>query len=216
MTSRRSGATDRGSSISRMWRTYGLTGLCRLAGDWLHTRLFFATARLVRRPIFIRGRRHIHLGAGLTTGVGNRIDAFPAMPDVGVVLTIGEGVEINDHCHFAAIEQLIIGDHSLIASRVFISDHNHGEFDGNDPAFGPDRPPAQRPLTSRPVAIGARVWIGEGVIILPGVTIGDGAVIGAGAVVTRDVPAETVVAGNPARALRRFDSVTGQWVRLPQ
>ena len=55
---------------------------------------------------------------------------------------------------------------------------------------------------SRPIIVGDNVWIGTRAIILPGVTIGDGAVIGAGAVVTKDVPARSVAAGNPARILR--------------
>ena len=57
----------------------------------------------------------------------------------------------------------------------------------------------------RPIRIGHDVWIGGGAIILPGVTIGDRSVIGAGSVVVRDVPAATVVVGNPARILRALD-----------
>jgi virginiamycin A acetyltransferase len=59
------------------------------------------------------------------------------------------------------------------------------------------------PIERHPVTIGNNVWIGDGVVVLPGVTVGDGAVIGAGAVVTRDVHPFAVVAGCPAREIRR-------------
>lgn len=58
---------------------------------------------------------------------------------------------------------------------------------------------------AEPVTIGDNVWIGGSVTILPGVTIGDNVVIGAGSVVTRDIPSHTVVAGNPARVIKRLD-----------
>lgn len=102
----------------------------------------------------------------------------------------------------------------MLASRVFISDHNHGRFDGSAMEDGPGTPPAQRPLHAKPVRIGKNVWIGESVCVLPGVTIFDGAVIGAGSVVTRDVPARCVAAGNPARVIRQWDDATHEWKRV--
>ena len=60
------------------------------------------------------------------------------------------------------------------------------------------------PEMAKPIKIGNDVWVGGGVIILPGVTVGDGCTLGAGSVVTKDVEAYTVVAGNPARVIRRL------------
>ncbi|MDD7138981.1 MAG: DapH/DapD/GlmU-related protein [Clostridium sp.] len=63
-------------------------------------------------------------------------------------------------------------------------------------------PSERRSTISKPIVLGKNVWIGAGAIVLPGVTIGDNSVVGAGAVVTRNIPANTVAAGNPARVLR--------------
>lgn len=62
--------------------------------------------------------------------------------------------------------------------------------------------PALRPLSSKPVKIGKNVWIGEGVSIMPGVTLGDNVIVGANAVVTHSFPADSVIAGCPARVIR--------------
>jgi acetyltransferase-like isoleucine patch superfamily enzyme len=67
-----------------------------------------------------------------------------------------------------------------------------------------DRPPRPK-LKTAPVKIGNNVWIGMGAVILKGVTIGDNAVVAAGAIVTRSVPANTIVAGNPAAAVKKFE-----------
>lgn len=194
-------------------RTYGLLGLIRLGKNWLLTRILFPRARLVRFPIYVRGRSSMKLGDGLTTGVNVRLDAF-APRGSPPVLHIGRHVQINDSVHIGAIEQVVIGDHTLIASRVFISDHNHGSYQVQDAASAPEIPPADRPLSSRPVHIGRNVWLGEQVCILPGVTIGDGAIVGANSVVTRDIPPNSISAGNPARVIRVFDASTQTWRRI--
>lgn len=196
--------------VARLLRRYGWLGSVRLLLDLLHTRLLYPGARLVRRPAYVRGYPHIRWGRGFTTGVGLRLDAFPTKEHV--VLHIGDHVQVNDHVHIAVIEHVHIGDHTLIASKVFIADHHHGEYRLADPASAPDVPPDARPLIARPVHIGQRVWIGEHVSVMPGVTIGDGAIIGAGSVVTRDVPPACVAVGNPARIVRRYDTTTQAWL----
>ena len=153
------------------------------------------------------------LGDGLTTGVNVRLDAF-APTGSQPVLRIGRHVQLNDAVHIGAVERVEIGDHTLIASRVFISDHNHGIYNERDIGSNPTVPPVERPLVSKPVKIGCNVWIGEQVCILPGVTIGDGAIVGAGSIVTKDVPARSIVVGNPAKVIRMFDEEIGEWVRI--
>ncbi|MGZ5029196.1 MAG: DapH/DapD/GlmU-related protein [Methylobacter sp.] len=196
-----------------MIRIYGFLGLVRLAKNWLLTRILFPRARLIRFPIYVRGRSSMKLGDGLTTGVNVRLDAFAPRGSASV-LCIGRHVQINDSVHIGAIEQVVIGDHTLIASRVFICDHNHGNYHVQDSACAPEIPPADRPLSSRPVRIGRNVWLGEQVCILPGVTVGDGAIVGANSVVTRDIPPNSIAAGNPARVIRVFDASTQAWRRI--
>lgn len=192
---------------------YGLIGLVILGKNWVLTRIFFSGARLVRFPIYIRGRSSMKLGYGLTTGVNVRLDATAPRGSPSV-LNIGCNVQINDSVHIGAIEKVVIGDNVLIASRVFISDHNHGCYQVQDDLSSPEIPPADRPLSSRPVNIGNNVWLGEQVCILPGVTIGDGAIVGANSVVTRDIPPNSIAAGNPARVIRLFDATTKIWRKI--
>jgi acetyltransferase-like isoleucine patch superfamily enzyme len=86
--------------------------------------------------------------------------------------------------------ELRIGDYVLIAHEVVITDC--------------ESPGAGRQRSPRPITIGDDVWVGMRSIILAGVSIGSGAVVGAGAVVCEDVPPMTIVAGNPARVVRRI------------
>ena len=93
-----------------------------------------------------------------------------------------------------------IGKDVLIGRFVLINDHNHGDISPESLAL----PPIKRSLVSKGgITIGDRVWIGDKVSILSGVTIGEGAVIGANSVVTKDVPANAVAAGIPAKVIKK-------------
>lgn len=111
---------------------------------------------------------------------------------VGRDVFIGFGVEVDTN-HPELIE---IGDHVTISHRCIIASHMATDVET----------PLQKlyPPRSAPVKIGAGAWLCVGAIVLPGVTVGENAVVGAGAVVTRDVPANTLVAGSPARPVKEL------------
>ncbi len=190
---------------------YGIGGFLRLSIDYLHTRLRFPGARLIRRPVYIRGRDHISLGSNFTCGVGLRLDAFPEQFNKKkICLEIGNDVEVNDYVHIAAVQSIRIGNHVLIASKVFITDHNHGCYKG-EVQSNPEQPPALRLLDTAPVVIEDNVWIGESVCILPGVTIGRGAVIGALSLINKDIPPHSIAVGSPAVVIYGYRRESAKW-----
>lgn len=176
----------------------------------LVTRLFFRPCRLVRLPIAVRGKRKIRFGEGFVCGYMARLDAFGEMG----CISFGKNVQLNDFVHIGSIGSITIGDNVLIASRVFITDHDHGIYAGEAAHSSPLVAPSERPEVSLPVVIGNNVWIGENVSILPGVHIGDGAVIGAGSVVKSSIPAHCIAVGVPARVIKRFDQGPQAWVKV--
>ena len=105
-------------------------------------------------------------------------------------LRVGNDVCIHSFTHIFAGGGVTLGDGVMISSNCSISSVTHHK-----------EPKRRAETIIRPVVIGSNVWIGTGAIILPGVTIGENAIVGAGAVVTRDVPAQSIYAGNPARRL---------------
>ena len=107
-------------------------------------------------------------------------------------VSIGDDVFFDRGCYVVARHALSIGDNCFFAEMVTIHDENHIVGRGSEPV-------AERGFTEAPVVIGNNVWVGPKATILQGVHIGDNAVIGANAVVTRDVPANTVATGIPAR-----------------
>ena len=111
-------------------------------------------------------------------------------------LSIGEDCAVGERTHLYNLGGLSIGNQTLISQDVYICGGTH---DYTQPTY---------PLVRKKITIGNYVWIAAGAFIGPGVTIGDGAVIGARAVVMRDVEPWTVVAGNPARFIKKREIQT--------
>lgn len=108
---------------------------------------------------------------------------------------IGNSVLITPGVRVSSAVSVTIGDHCMLGNHCYIMDSDwHDIYDRNIPVGDP-----------RPVILEENVWVGDSAIICKGVRIGKNSVVGAGSVVRRDVPANTVVAGNPARTIRKLD-----------
>ncbi len=131
------------------------------------------------------------------------------------LIVFGDNVHIEDFVHIGCVNKIEIGDSTVIASNVYISDHNHGyyDYDHADLHENPrDIPPLDRMLTNdSSVILGKNVWIGENVTILPGTVIGDGAIVGANSVVKGEVDSYTISVGVPAKSIKKYDFEEGIW-----
>ena len=117
----------------------------------------------------------------------------PFYCDYGSNITTGENVYFNFNCVVLDVAPVHIGSNTFFAPGVHIYTATH-PLNAKERVSGLE--------FGKPVSIGDNVWVGGGAIINPGVSIGDNAVIGSGSVVTRDVPANVIVAGNPAKFIK--------------
>ncbi len=171
------------------------------AGSETHLFMHAASQRALRITAKMNGRYRTpkKLRVLFSELIGKEVDeTFGLFPpfhaDYGMNIAVGKRVFINEGCCFQDQGGIEIGDDVLIGQQVVIATLNH------------DQAPARRGnMLPAPVKIGNKVWIGAHATILPGVTIGDGAIVGAGAVVTKDVPANGVALGVPAKVVKYLD-----------
>lgn len=162
----------------------------------------------IEYPAVTRGERHIRLGKNFQSYARLRLEAYDRHlgNEYEPAIVIGDNVSFNYDCHVACINRITIGNNVLVGSRVHITDHFHGQITRQALA----QAPALRKLYSKgPVIIEDNVWIGEGAIIMPNVKVGRNAIVGANAVVTKDVPADSVVGGIPARLIKHLGTGDG-------
>lgn len=161
--------------------------------------------------------KQIYIGKGLAANMprnislGNRV----AIGRMSRLFCFGKGtIIIEDDCQIGqfftilAASKVVIKKDTLIASYVAICDENHGM----NPECG--KPYMQQPLEKKPVTIKENCWIGEKVVILSGVTVGEWSIIGSSSVVNKDVPPYSIVVGNPAKVIKKYDFNTHQWVKV--
>lgn len=168
----------------------------------------FGAKTTVLKPMRIQGAKWISIGSNVTILDAAWLLALTPNDNVALkrpLLSIGDGSSIGHFVHIVAIESVFIGAKVLIADRVYISDNLHS-FDDIKTAI------IDQPVKFRGVVhIGDGSWIGENVCII-GARIGRNCVVAANAVVTHDVPDYCVVAGTPARIIKRYDVATQAWI----
>lgn len=172
----------------------------------IRTKLFFSQCRFIRFPFYIRGKRSLNGADNLTLGRFCRFE----LEGRDNTLYIGKDCQFGDLTHIVALKNVEIGNNVLVASKCFISDTNHGVYSG----MVQDTPytrPNDRRLVSDNVVIGDNVWIGENVVILAGTVIGDGCIVGANSVVHGSFQENCIIAGVPAKVIKRFNEATGNW-----
>jgi acetyltransferase-like isoleucine patch superfamily enzyme len=159
------------------------------------------------------GGRHISFGSNIYAERNLWLEAVTSYraQQFQPKIAIGDCVCFSDGVHISSITSIAIGSHCLFGSKIYVSDHNHGIYKGEQQS-SPGEAPAHRLLGGGgPVVIGENVWIGDNSVIIGPATIGRGAIVGANSVVHGMVPSDTIVAGAPAKPIKIFNSKSGSW-----
>lgn len=200
--------------LARLWRTSPSRRLQALSFCW--SRLVTATLHrsrlrrcgpgtIVRPPLFWTPE-NISLGADVLLWDGCRIEAIDQYGTARFSphIVLGDGVSLQQHCHLVAAGELGIGNGTTISFGVMITDvdHDYAEAGANV---------LEQPLRLRPTSIGRHCFIGAGARLLAGTRLGDNCIVGANAVVRGHFGDNCVLAGVPARVVKRHDTGTGRW-----
>jgi acetyltransferase-like isoleucine patch superfamily enzyme len=174
-----------------------------LALRWARFRLLTSAGRRWRTdgPLFLGGGLELHvarrgrldLGRFVWLGHGTKIRCHEGVVEIGAKTVLGQ------ECTISAYRRVRIGEQCVIADRAMFIDFDHGVVEV-------ERPIRKQGIYTREVEVGSNVWIGYGACVLRGVRVGDNSIVGTNSVVTKDVPANAVVAGIPARVIRMRDA----------
>jgi acetyltransferase-like isoleucine patch superfamily enzyme len=132
---------------------------------------------------------HVHLGRWSWLGQGCKVRVHEGRFEVGAKTVLGQ------ECTVSCYQRVTIGRECILADRCMLIDFDHGAAEA-------ERPVREQGIYKQDVEVGSNVWMGYGACVLRGTTVGDNAIIGTSAVVTKDVPANGVVGGVPAKLLR--------------
>jgi acetyltransferase-like isoleucine patch superfamily enzyme len=169
-----------------LWRYLWRRWLTVAGRRWSTDGLLFLGRRL---ELEIGRKGRLRFGRFAWIGDGSKIRCHEGAVEIGAKTVMGQ------ECTISAYQRVRIGEQCVIADRAMFIDFDHGVVEV-------ERPIRLQGIYKRDVEVGSNVWIGYGACILRGVRVGDNAIVGTNAVVTKDVPANAVVAGIPARIIR--------------
>lgn len=188
------------------WETARRAALDIHAGDPL-AELFggLGPGSVVRHPCAMVGNsRAVVIGRGTTIQSGLRFEALA--PPGATVIRIGDGCYVGHDVRLVAVNGITLHDRACVGHGCTLADTVHDYKSADD-----DRQTWQADLkVGRPLVVGESAWIGNNTVVAGGITIGAGAIVNANSVISRDVPANTLVGGNPARSWRQRDEA-GSW-----
>lgn len=162
---------------------------------------------IVQKPLFWTPE-FIELGSRVFIWAGCRIEGIDSYGEsrFNPCIHIGDRSSFQQNCHVIAADRLFIGDNCTFSVGVLLTDNDHAyETEGQNVLA--------QPLIVRPTRIGHNCFIGAGAKIQAGTTLGDHCVVGANAVVRGSFPDHSVIAGVPARIIKRRDPKTGKWLK---
>jgi acetyltransferase-like isoleucine patch superfamily enzyme len=169
-----------------LWRYFWRRALTPAGWRWRSEGPFFLGKGL---ELKVEPRGQVRFGRFVWIGDGTKIRCHEGLVEIGAKTVMGQ------ECTISAYQHVRIGEQCVIADRAMFIDFDHGVVEV-------ERPVRLQGIYKRDVEVGNNVWIGYGACILRGVSVGDNSVIGTNAVVTKDVPANAVVGGIPARIIR--------------
>jgi len=173
-------------ALRYLWRRF----LTHAGWRWRTDGLLFLGPRL---ELKIARKARVDFGRFVWVGHGTKIRCHEGVVEIGAKTVMGQ------ECTISAYKRVRIGEQCVIADRAMFIDFDHGVVEV-------ERPIRRQGIYTREVEVGSNVWIGYGACILRGVSVGDNSIVGTNSVVTKDVPANAVVAGVPARIVRMRDA----------
>ena len=197
--------------LSFMLQRLRLESLLAIPYGWMYRLVFrhIGSSSFVSPFIHSVGLDCVSLGNSSKISRGTRLLALKGYgtQSFNPQITIGDNVSVGFGCTLSCVNRLDIANDVTIGDKVYIADSHH---DYGNPALGV----LDQPLLPGKISIGQGAWIGYGAFLAGDVSVGEHAVVGANSVVTRAVEAYTVVAGVPARLVKRFDHEAGRWMKV--
>lgn len=162
----------------------------------------------INKPMQIMGKKNMFLGDSVRFLDNARIETVVAWRNQTFkpCLKIGDKTTFEQNSHIVACGDLSIGCNCVFSAFVYISDCNHG-LDVTNWVM-------ENPLEYKKTSIGDYCFVGIGARIMPGVNLGNHCVVGANSVVTKSFPEYSMIAGNPAKLIKKFDPKTKQWIKV--